>query len=135
MILITKLGLLGLVILAVFFVVRSSLRRAPEWKTGGIYSTSDGKGRFGVVKVLTQEAGIVHVRVYKQKFDTRPEKIEAGSLTLGSIRDPDGFGMGHLPLSLATFQGWQPVLLTVIPVTSEELGGYKYWKESGGGVF
>lgn len=124
-----------MLILAVFFVVRSSLRRVPEWKPGGIYSTYDGKGKFGVVKVLTHADGVVHLRVYKQKFDTRPEKIEVGSLTLGSIRDPDGFGMGHLPLSSAAFKEWQPILLSVVSVTPEELKGYQYWKENGGGVF
>jgi hypothetical protein len=75
------------------------------------------------------------VRVYKQKFSARPTTVDVTSLSLGKPGDPDGFGMGHIPLREAAFLEWQPVLITELKVTPEELEGYKIWKESGGGVF
>jgi hypothetical protein len=34
-----------------------------------------------------------------------------------------------------TFRAWQPVLIMKTPVTSEELEGYRMWKEARGGAF
>jgi hypothetical protein len=101
----------------------------------GIYSTDDGKGGYGVVKLLLHADGICHVRVYKQKFSARPATIDVANLSLGKPGDPDGFGMGHIPLREAGFLEWQPVLITTTTVTPEELEGHKIWKQSGGGVF
>ena len=102
---------------------------------GSIYSTDSGDGKFGVVKVLKLEPGIVHVRVYKNKFASRPTSIKVEELSLGNINDKDGFGMGHLPISEKDFKGWKAVLLVKSEVKAEELDGYKLWKEGGGGVF
>jgi hypothetical protein len=102
---------------------------------GGIYSIADGSGRFGIVKVLARDEGMCHVRVYKQKFANRPEKVEPSELSLGTIHDKDGFGMGHLPLRDEAFKAWQPVFILRTPVTSEELEGYQMWKDAKGGAF
>ena len=53
---------------------------------------------------------------------------------MGSIKDKDGFGMGHLPITEKDFAGWKAVLLTKSEVKADELEGYKLWKEAGGGV-
>ena len=45
----------------------------------------------------------VHVRLYKNKWKERPEKVDASTLSLGGVDDKDGFGMGHLPLTKRTF--------------------------------
>jgi len=87
------------------------------------------------VKLLARDEGICHVRVYKQKFGSRPERVDPSKLSLGTIHDKDGFGMGHLPLSDEAFRAWQPVLISKTLVTSEELEGYRMWKEASGGVF
>ena len=79
--------------------------------------------------------GICHVRLYKQKFQSRPTTIDVSSLSLGKPNDLDGFGIGHIPMREAGFFYLQPVLITKSTVTPEELDGYKIWKESGGGVF
>ncbi len=110
-------------------------RRSPDVVVGGIYSIADGSGRFGIAKVLARDEGICHVRVYKQKFASRPEKVDPSELSLGTIHDKDGFGMGHLPLGDEAFREWQPVFILKTPVTSEELEGYRMWKEAKGGVF
>jgi hypothetical protein len=102
---------------------------------GGVYSIDNGDGKFGVVKILKLEPGIVHVRVYKNKFAARPSAITLDELSMGSIKDKDGFAMGHLPISEKDFAGWKAVLLTKTEVKADELEGYKLWKEAGGGVF
>jgi hypothetical protein len=102
---------------------------------GGVYSIDNGDGKFGIVKILKLEPGIVHVRVYKNKFASRPASIRLDELSLGSIKDKDGFGIGHLPISDNDFKGWKAILLTKAGVNAEELEGYNLWKEAGGGVF
>jgi len=101
---------------------------------GEYYSIIDGN-EFGIAKVLKLEAEIVHVRIYKEHFAQRPRSIDPGRLTLGSIHDEDGFGMGHLPLRTATFQDREPLFITHAAVTANELAGYEMWKEAQGGVW
>src|SRR5215471_19456101 len=105
------------------------------WRVGGLYSTADGKGQFSVVKILVLEPNAVHVRIYKQRFSTRPTSIDPASLTLGQLDDKEGFSIGHLPLSKSSFELWQPVFITQQSVSEGELEGYKAWKEAKGGVF
>ena len=113
-----------------------STRNAPsELFEGAYYSIIDGEA-FSVAKVLKLEAEIVHVRIYKQHFSQRPRSIDPAALTLGTIHDKDGFGMGHLPLRLATFMESEPIFLTHAELKPEELEGYNLWKESAdGGVW
>ncbi len=102
---------------------------------GGYYSVIDGDV-FSIAKVLKLDADTVHVRIYKQHFPQRPRSIDPGALTLGTIDDEDGFGMGHLPLRLSAFSQREPLFVAYSAVTAEELGGYSFWKETAnGGVF
>ena len=111
----------------------ASTRNAPsELFEGAYYSIIDGE-TFSIAKVLKLEPQIVHVRIYKQHFSQRPRSIDPAVLTLGTIHDKDGFGMGHLPLRLATFMDSEPMFLTHAEVKPEELEGYNLWKESAGG--
>ena len=105
-----------------------------RWEAGGIYSISDGDG-FGVVKILAIDPGAVSVRIYRETFPTRPASVDPSELSLGRIDDPEGYGIGHLPLSPRDFALWFPVQLATVAVTDEELEGYRSWKESGGGIF
>jgi|SRR5208282_3465015 len=106
-----------------------------EWRAGALYSTEDEKGQFGVVKVLVVDADAVHIRVYQQKFPSRPSSVDPGTLTLGKLGDKDGFSAGHLPLSPRTFAKWMPVFLRQQSVEDTELEGYKLWEEANGGIF
>jgi hypothetical protein len=115
------------------FCVAASCHRSNDLVVGGIYSIVDGGGRFGVVKLLARDDGICHVRIYKQKFASRPEKVDPSELSLGTIHDKDGVGIGHVPLGDEAFRAWKPVLILTTPVTSDELEGYRMWK--GGGAF
>ncbi len=109
------------------FAFACNRRDSKEWHVGALYSIANGDGRFGVVKVLVLEPEAVHVRIYKQKFDTRPTIVDPQSLTLGGVNDKGGTGIGHLPLSRATFASWQPFFLSQQTVSDEELDGYKMW--------
>ena len=110
-----------------------STRIAPsELFEGAYYSIIDGD-RYSIAKVLKLDPEIVHVRIYKQRFPQRPRSIDPSVLTLGTIHDEDGFGVGHLPLWLATFMDREPIFLTHIEVTLRELEGYNLWKESSDG--
>jgi hypothetical protein len=136
--------------LALLGLARKQPATAPSMETlkiGGLYSVYDGDERrtFGVVKILVLESDAVHLRVYHNTFAMRPQSIDPATLTLGSLDlnalddvdlDNYKFGIGHMPLALKDFlYGWQPLLLMTLAVTDEELEGYRYWKEAGGGVF
>jgi hypothetical protein len=117
------------------FLWSSLFGASSPWKEGGIYSIDNGNGSFGIVKILKLDPGIVHVRVYRNTFPFRPFAINTHELTLGRVDDPQGFGMGHLPMSEASFRSWNAALLAETAVSQEELEGYNMWKQAGGGVF
>jgi hypothetical protein len=100
---------------------------------GELYSVETGDGTFSIVKVLAFEDGIVHIRLYKNRFATRPEQVDTSQLSLGTIDDEDGFGVGHLPISVSDFTAWDPRFLLSEKVTEEELEGYRFWQEEAGG--
>ena len=101
---------------------------------GGLYSGRSKNG-FNIVKILAVDSAAIHVRVYKQHYDSRPDKVDPHSLTLGTIDDKDGFGMGHLPLSQREFVSWEPVFIHQAAILPEELEGYRLWKKHNGGVW
>ena len=108
-----------------------------EWKEGGLYSVeSEGSG-YAVAKILKLDPGGVHIRLYSNQFPTRPPDVDASTLYMAGINHTpnEQLGMGHLPLSRASFQNWKPVQIKVVSVNADELEGYKIWKESGGGYF
>ena len=94
-----------------------------------------GDGGYKIAKVLKADGYIVHIALYKNRYPERPAGIDPATLTFGSIDDADGFGIGHLPLSRATFAAWLPVRFQHSQVTDEELEGYRIWEDSEGGTF
>ena len=106
-----------------------------EWIIGGLYSVPSRQGGFKVIKILVIDEFAVHVRLYKQPFNVRPLGVDPGSLTVGTIHDKDGFGMGHLPLSEREFASWGPAFILQAAVVPEELEGYRFWKEHNGGIW
>lgn len=101
-----------------------------EVQVGGIYASQDSDGQWRVVKVLASEEQIVHVRMYANKFSEQPTEKHLDKLTLGGLKDPAGFGIGHAPLSLAGFKKEKRVLIKVLLVKDEELEGYKLYLEA-----
>ena len=101
---------------------------------GALYLTT-AKRPYGILKVLKVEDEIVHIALYKNKYEEIPTKVDPSSLVFGTINDTDGFGIAHLPLSHASFLSWGPQFLQHCLVLPEELDGYQIWKESKGGVW
>ena len=104
-------------------------------KNGGLYAVEDGGGKFAIVKLLVVEKEGVHVRLYKNKFESRPTTVDPATLSLGSVKDPNGGGIGHLPITHGNFRAWQPSLIGDTVVTEEELEGYRMWRDGKGGYF
>jgi hypothetical protein len=102
---------------------------------GDICSIRSSQGGFRIVKVLATDSGIIHIRLFKESFDQRPSKLSTDTLSLGSIHEPGGFGIGHLPLPRAEFGSWLPMRIGSEPVSEAELAGYRIWQEAGGGVW
>jgi len=97
-------------------------------KAGSICTVENGDGKFGVIKVLVINDKEAHVKVYKNMYDKRPAQIDIKTLSIGSINDKDGFGMGHIPLQRKEFDSWKPVSVGHEKVTKEDLEGYEIWK-------
>jgi hypothetical protein len=121
------LGALAVVLIAIAIVTSKKAR--VQNNPGEIYSVQDRNG-YKVVKILAVDSRAVHVRIYKNYSSHRPQSVDVNMLTLGSVYDADGFGVGHLPLPTTTFSSWLPMLISRTTVTQEELEGYEEWKKS-----
>jgi hypothetical protein len=80
-------------------------------KVGGIYSYQGGDGSFGILKVLSNQDGMVDTVLYKNRFATVPGAIDPKTLEV-SVK--------HEILSEAGFREWQTKLLMEQPVTASE---------------
>ena len=120
-------GLLAMFILVI--AACTSIRKRPSLKTGDICTVQEGNGWFGVVKVLLIDADRIHVKMYQNKFDTRPEMIDPDSLFMGPV-DPEenGITMAHLPYQKSEFNAMKPEVEAYEPVTPEELEAFRIWK-------
>ena len=109
-----------------------------NFRPGDLVSVA-AEGKFGVAKVLVTDAAGVHIRLYQERFDSRPLSVDAEMLTLGSMFAPPGepFSIGHLPLSYVSFlRGWEPqLIITGGTVGDHELEGYRSWEEAEGGYW
>jgi len=108
-----------------------------EWVEGGLYSVESENGGYSIVKILKLDPEGVHVRLYSNHFSKRPSDVDPANLYMAGIdhRPEENLGLGHLPLSRTSFEGWRAVLIKVVAVEADELDGYDTWKEAGGGYF
>ena len=108
-----------------------------EWSEGGLYSVESEDGGYSVAKILKLDTEGVHIRLFSNQFPTRPSDVDTSKLYMAGInhKPDEQLGIGHLPLSRASFQNWKPVQIKVVSVNADELEGYEMWKASGGGYF
>lgn len=100
-----------------------------KYEPGSICTVKNGDGQFGVVKILVIDKKMAHVKVYKNTFNKRPNKIDISKLTMGSFYDEDGTaGIGHLPLKRKEFESWKPLVIGYEKVSKEDLEGYEIWR-------
>jgi hypothetical protein len=124
-----KIALATAIVLLVFLL----WWRGP--RPGDLYSVEGEARNYKVAKVLVVDSDAVHIRLYKNTFAERPSSVDPSTLSVGSLRDPDGFGMDHMPLSRSSFSRWHPRYITHTSVTDDELQAYKQWKKSNGNLF
>ena len=99
-------------------------------QVGGLYAAQDDDGSWRVMKVLAHDEQAVHLRSYANKFNEQPTDVDPSKLTLGGLNDPAGFGIGHFPIAEEGFLADEPVLIKVMPVSEEELEGYRLYLEA-----
>jgi hypothetical protein len=117
--------------------IAASSAAADRWVEGGLYVTEQEPGRFVPLKVLKVDERGVHVRVYSNVFRAPPKTIDESTLYMAGVdrRDDEPLGMGHLPISKASFSGWNARFVQQSSVTAEELEGYDMWRDAEGGYF
>jgi hypothetical protein len=106
-----------------------SCTRLAQPVSGGLYTVRDGQGFYRTAKVVALDGDGVHLRLYKNRWQSRPKTVDSSSLSLGTINDPDGFGIGHLVLSKEDFISWKPEFLSREGLTADELEGYRLWQQ------
>lgn len=108
-----------------------------QWQEGGLYVTEQENGRFVPLKILKLDAHGVHVRVYSNLYPAPPTHIDESTLYMAGMERPDDvpMGMGHLPISTASFSGWEARFVQPSTVSAEELDGYEVWRDAEGGYF
>ncbi len=94
---------------------------------GDICSIKRDDSGYGVIKVLVVDQHLFHIRKYKNRFLERPYDVDPKRLSVGTIHDPDGFGVAHLPISATGFGSWMPARICRQDVTDDELEGYHCW--------
>ena len=99
-------------------------------QVGGLYASQDKDGTWRIVKVLAVDDEAVHLRIYANKFREQPTDVDPATLKLGSLNDPSGFGIGHVPIAKEGFNGQTRILLKVVPVKEDELEGYRLYLEA-----
>ncbi len=104
-------------------------------QVGGLYAINLVESSFRVAKVLALNRQAVHVRVYGNHYASPPGDIDPAELDIRASGDPQGWGIGHLPLTWDLFASWQPHFLRAAEVTAEELDGFHEWQHARGGVF
>ena len=96
-------------------------------RPGNLCAVEWDEGDYRVVKILAMGDGMVHLRLYADKFVERPFQVDPIQLDLGVIHE--SFGIGHLPLSAEDFAVWMPGVVAHEDVKAEELEGYDIWRE------
>jgi hypothetical protein len=111
--------------------------RRYEPKRGDLVSVVADDGLFAVAKVLEVDKGGVHTRLYVQRFRQRPRFSEISDLDTAPFgpEHDNPFSIGHIPLSFAAFQAWEPEFLAHGEVLEDELQGYRMWAEADAGYF
>lgn len=122
-----KILLLSLFIF-ILVLIQGRGSKPKKIKAGSICIVNNGDGQFGIVKILVIDDEIVHVKIYKNKYTQPPTAVDISTLSIGSVYDEDGFGVGHLPVDKKVFDSWSPVAMAFDEVTNDELEGYGIWK-------
>jgi hypothetical protein len=92
-----------------------------ELKIGGLYVSKNENGMYSVSKILATDDFAVHLRLYKDEFETKPVQLNSASLSVM---------IGHAPLDKDGFLKDKPELITIEKINDAELEGYKIYLEA-----
>ena len=93
---------------------------------GDLCSVEFDEGEYRVVKILATGDGMVHVRLYADRFGERPFHVDPARLDQGAT--DKYFGIPHLPDSVENFATWRPGAVGREDVREDELEGYAIWR-------
>ena len=85
-------------------------------------------GRVPRRQILAIGDGIVHIRLFADRFGERPFQVDPAQLDQGPT--DRYFGIRHLPTSVETFATWRPGAVGHEDVRADELDGYEIWREA-----
>lgn len=100
---------------------------------------------WGVAKVLRSEILKVHLAIPGDRWAERPGRIDTWryrSLPAPPGEEPDPTAspgdrveIGHVPVDRSAFAKGKPVFAGIVTLESDELEGYRMWREAKGGAF
>ena len=94
-------------------------------QVGALYSLNDGEGGFRAGKVVALEDEVVFLRLFAERWTTRPSRVEAHKVARATA----------LAFSAQNFSSMQPIHLENGEVSPDELEAYETWKQSKRDVF
>jgi DNA-binding beta-propeller fold protein YncE len=103
-----------------------------DWTVGGLYFVRDPDGRLAVAKLLALDDASVHVRLYAERFTSRPPDGAMSRLTLDDPDSPSGLSAEHLALSHHLFSTWRPQLIRQTRLSHGERAAYQRWQAQSG---
>ena len=104
---------------------------------GALCAIPQEDGTWSMLKILKTDDHGVHVRLYSNAFNELPTSVDEGSLYLAGVdlKPGEHLGMGHMPISYASFRGWGASFVQQSSVSEEELDGYALWRDAEGGYW
>ena len=90
-------------------------------QVGGLYFFKNSDSSYSISKILVLDDFAVHLRTYKEKFQSKPKEINSSNLHIL---------IGHAPLDKKGFLADNPQLLKIEEVKDVELEGYKMYLEA-----
>lgn len=90
-------------------------------EVGGIYASPEEDGSWRIVRVLALDEHAAHLRSYTDRFSEPPRDVALAKLE---------YFVGHIPVDRTGFENEPRILIKVVPVSEEELVGYRYYLEA-----
>jgi len=124
-----QIVIIGLIWTVLFSSCRKNAKSAAApsgpLQIGATYCLNDGEGGFRAAKVLAVEDEVVFVRLFGDRWTTRP--------SLSEVRKPSR--SASVAFSDESFAGMKPIHLENGSVSADELESYEAWKRTKRDIF
>jgi hypothetical protein len=92
---------------------------------GDLYSVANSDGSFGVIRVLATRERDFYIRIYGDRFTSRPRDLDLSQL---SLHPQGGGGFTHVPIVRRYFGNWEPHFIkNVGSPTGDDLTFSEQW--------